>query len=103
MCVRDGEPDDIHSIDLKPVLGENQGKMIKYVTFDGIRKDSIMRYHEKEMHARLIDRDQTLQDKIYTPAHLLNLTVANTAYVYDLDTQAQLEKKSKGDCKSGNF
>ena len=58
------------SINLEPLLSDE--RFIKYVTFDGIRKDSILRYHEKEMHERLKKRDEEYNDE-YKPRHLLNV------------------------------
>ena len=76
------------SIDLEPLLSEK--RFIKYVTFDGIRRDSILRFHEKEMHERLKKRDEEYNHE-YKPRHLLNVCVANTGYIYDLDET--VEKK----------
>ena len=52
------EPKDLRvmSIDLKPLVNEDETKFIKYVTFDGIRKDSYLRIHDKEMDERLKKR-----------------------------------------------
>ena len=52
------EPKDLRvmSIDLKPLVNEDETKFIKYVTFDGISKDSYLRIHDKEMDERLKKR-----------------------------------------------
>ena len=41
-----------HSIDLSHILASDK-RLIKYVTFDGLKKDSALRHSEMESHARL--------------------------------------------------
>ena len=64
-------------------------RLSKYVTFDGIKEDSYLRYKELELHQRMLIEKK--KDQEYKPRHLLNLTVSNTSYVFDLD--ATIEKK----------
>ena len=78
------------SIDLEPLLLEK--RLIKYVTFDGIRKDSILRFHEKEMHERLKKRDEKHNHE-FKLKHLLNVCVANTGYIYDLEETIEKGKE----------
>ena len=61
------------------------------MTFNGIRKDSFLRYREKEIHMRLQKRDATYPGN-FKAKHLLDIKVRNISYVYDLD--AQVDKKN---------
>ena len=71
-------------IDLSKMLQDKEN-CEKFVTFDGIKKDSFLRSFEKESHVRLQQQLQN-KDKLYAPeVHLLNVTVQNTSYVFDLD------------------
>ena len=67
------------------MIAEDEKKFIKYVTFDGIRKDSYLRLHNKEMHERLVKKGVVDTDMGFKKRHLLNVCVANTSYVFDLD------------------
>ena len=67
-------------IDLKPMLEMNE-RYIKYVTFDGIKKDSFLRYRDELAHD---------QEGI---SHLLSVTITNTNYVFDLDACLMKNKK----------
>ena len=55
-------------------------RYIKYVTFDGIKKDSFLRYRDKLAHN---------QKEI---SHLLCVTITNTNYVFDLDAHLMKNK-----------
>ena len=78
-------------IDLRPMFTQDE-RLSKYVTFDGIKEDSYLRFKELELHQRmLMDGKKSEKDQEYKPRHLLNLTVSNTSYVFDLD--ATIEKK----------
>ena len=62
-------------------------RLRKYVTFDGIKKDSYLRSSELESHRRMNlmnIKDEACQEP-YKPRHLLDVTVANTSYVFDID------------------
>ena len=74
-------------IDLSLILKEDD-TLRKYVTFDGIKEDSYLRYAELELHRRMNQKMQT--DEKYKPRNLLNLTVSNTNYVFDLDATIEL-------------
>ena len=52
-----------YEIDLKPIIFKKK-RLLKYVTFDGIRKDSFLRYEEQEMHKRLKNRDNTYKESV---------------------------------------
>ena len=52
-----------YEIDLKPIIFKKK-RLLKYVTFDGIRKDSFMRYEEQEMNKRLKKRDNTYEESV---------------------------------------
>jgi hypothetical protein len=81
---------DKYEIDLKPIIFEKR-RLLKYITFDGIRKDSFMRYEEQEMHKRLKKRDNTYgESDMYKQEHFLDLTIANTSYLFNLDAQVEL-------------
>ena len=86
------KPDSYKSyIDLRPMFTQDE-RLSKYVTFDGIKEDSYLRFKELELHQRmLMDGKKIGEDQEYKPRHLLNLTVSNTSYVFDLD--ATIEKK----------
>ena len=76
-------------IDLRPMFTQDE-RLSKYVTFDGIKEDSYLRYKELELHQRMLIEDmiegkKNKKDQEYKPRHLLNLTVSNTSYVFDLD------------------
>ena len=74
------------SIDLKPLIDEDDKRFIKYVTFDGVSKDSYLRTHNREMHKRLQSRNYYNNEyKNFRIRHLLNICVRNTSYIYDLD------------------
>ena len=63
-------------------------RLRKYVTFDGIKKDSYLRSSELESHRRmsLINKiDEEVDQEPYKPRHLLDVTVSNTSYVFDID------------------
>ena len=75
-------------------------RLSKYVTFDGIKEDSYLRYKELELHQRMliedmIDGKKNKKDQEYKPKHLLNLTVSNTSYVFDLDATIEKKKASQ--------
>ena len=74
-------------IDLSLIFKEDDS-LRKYVTFDGIKKDSYLRYAELELHRRMIQKLQPVGE--YKPRSLLNLTVSNTNYVFDLDATIEL-------------
>ncbi len=75
-------------IDLSTIFESNE-RFEKYVTFDGIKKDSSLRYWEKQ------STERSKKNKKYTPKrHLLDVSIANTSYIYDLD-----EHLKKGDAK----
>ena len=74
-------------IDLSLIFKEDDS-LRKYVTFDGIKKDSYIRYAELELHRRMIQKLQPVGE--YKPRSLLNLTVSNTNYVFDLDATIEL-------------
>ena len=61
------------------------------MTFNGIRKDSFLRYREKEVHLRLQKRDTNYKED-YKAKHLLDIKVRNTSFIYDLD--AQVDKRN---------
>ena len=74
-----------YQIDLEPIIFDKK-RLLKYITFDGIRKDSFLRYEEQEMHKRLNKRDETYRDsEMYKQEHFLDLTIANTSYLFNLD------------------
>ena len=76
---------DTYKIDLKPIIFDKK-RLLKYITFDGIRKDSFLRYEEQEMHKRLMKRDDTYREsEMYKQEHFLDLTIANTSYLLNLD------------------
>ena len=52
-----------YEIDLKPIIFKKK-RLLKYITFDGIRKDSFMRYEEQEMNKRLKKRDNTYEESV---------------------------------------
>ena len=60
----------------------------KYVTFDGIKEDSSLRCHELELHQRL----RLKQQKEYKPRDLLDLTISNTSYIFDICAQYEKNK-----------
>ena len=74
-------------IDLSLIFKEDDS-LRKYVTFDGIKKDSYLRYAELELHRRMIQKMQPVGE--YKPRNLLSLTVSNTNYVFDLDATIEL-------------
>ena len=85
----DGKPENLNDkitccIDLDPMLKQEE-HLKKYVTFDGIKEDSCLRCHELELHQRLKQKNK------YKPRVLLDLTVSNTSYIFDIG--AQYEKK----------
>ena len=75
-------------------------RLSKYVTFDGIKEDSYLRYKELELHQRMLIGDKKdKKDQEYKPRHLLNLTVSNTSYVFDLDATIENKKKASQDAE----
>ena len=75
-------------------------RLSKYVTFDGIKEDSYLRYKELELHQRMLIEDmiegkKSKKNQEYKPKHLLNLTVSNTSYVFDLDATIEKKKASQ--------
>ena len=68
---------------------EANDRFIKYVTFDGIKKDSYLRYKEKQSLKRSTKKEVDRDNK----SHLLCVTITNTNYVFDLDAQIVKNKR----------
>ena len=63
-------------------------KLRKYVTFEGIRKDSNLRYQERILQYRLHNRQEG-EDKEFEFRHLLDVVIGNRSYIYYLDEQVE--------------
>ena len=75
-------------IDLSPMIEVND-RFIKYVTFDGIKKDSYLRYKEQQSLKRSTEKEKGCDSK----SHLLCVTITNTNYVFDLDAHIVKNKR----------
>ena len=85
MNLKDGEK--YFQLDLKYLLIDKSA--LKHVSFDGLKKQSHLRF--KELHFNQYDKDKKEFEN--PPSHLINVTVRNSSYVFDLDKHTANQNK----------
>ena len=85
MNLKDGKKSS--DLDLKYLITDKS--TLKHVTFDGLKKQSHLRF--KELHFNQYDKDE--KEFANHPSHFINVTVKNSSYVFDLDKHAENEIK----------
>ena len=71
-----------HEINLENLLKQDK-TLIKYVVFDGLSNQSFLRFKENHFGTKTELGSNGM--KFFKPGHLLNVTIKNSSYVYDLD------------------